>query len=52
MGETPWRVLSFHLAIELTVWNPNTRRTNTIKAILEGLVPKKKPDPEEYSPEE
>jgi hypothetical protein len=38
--------------IELTVWNPNTRRTNTIKAILEGLVPKKKPDPEEYSPEE
>lgn len=38
--------------IELTVWNPNTRRTNTIKALLEGLTPKKKPDPEEYSPEE
>ena len=38
--------------IEMTVWNPNTRRTNTIKAILQGLTPKQQPNLQEYPPEE
>ena len=38
--------------ISMVVWNPHTRRQNTVRAVLEGLTPKKKPDGEEYPPEE
>ncbi|MEK6247014.1 MAG: PDZ domain-containing protein [Planctomycetales bacterium] len=38
--------------ISMEIWNPHTRRTTTVNAILENLIPKKKPPLEEYPPEE
>lgn len=38
--------------ISMEIWNPHTRRTTTVNAVLENLIPKKKPPLEEYPPEE